>query len=306
MKSSATPRANAPTRPRITWASSPATRTCGSAEERQVVVSLVAERGLARGPGARLRPHRRTCESHPYGKAVVGFFITGNDDGQFVVHYHDHSEPTQRAFPRLAGEEVWGPPPVERCLENQLHQLHPDQCSAQKWPSTFTHYAPGPQPDFREFKERNPWEVRERLAAHSNARSGGRWSSWPTPLPITTPSRMPALGRRGNAADYAHRRNGFPIAFNPVCAADVATSSSSPNWTCAPIPARRGHAARLSANGPACRKPPGNGGAFIGKWRASPWRTITPTGTTTWPILQRPEVHAQIGAARKVRSAPPD
>ncbi len=40
----------------------------------------------------------------PYGKAVVGFFITGGDDGQFVIHYHDHSEPTQRAFnPPTAG-----------------------------------------------------------------------------------------------------------------------------------------------------------------------------------------------------------
>jgi hypothetical protein len=59
----------------------------------------------------RIAEHVKTS---PYGKAVVGFFITGNDDGQFVVHYHDHSEPTQQAFRRwlLGSLGAPAPPPA--------------------------------------------------------------------------------------------------------------------------------------------------------------------------------------------------
>lgn len=161
-------------------------------------------------------------QTSPYGKAVVGFFIYGNDDGQFVVHYHDHSEPTQWAFRAWLDQKYGSLDRLNTVWKTSFTNASQIQVPAREWPSEFTHYAPGPQPDFREFKERNPWEVRERLAA-ALKRAIGR------PVVVMAYASpyyhafvdCPHLDAIGMQPDYAHRRNGFPIAFNPLCADDV-------------------------------------------------------------------------------------
>jgi hypothetical protein len=249
---------------------------------------------------ARIAKHVRTS---PYGKAVVGFFVTGGDDGQFVIHYHDHSEPTQRAFRAWLMKKYGGLSQLNAVWRTAFTNLSDVKVPAQEWPATFTHYAPGPQPDFREFKERHPWEVRERLAA-ALKRSIGRpvlGMAYAAPYYHAFPD-CPNLDGVGMQPDYAHRRNGFPIAFNPLCADDVGNkllfteldlrSNTGEAWGCSEV---------------------------FREWVSAPktaqeWRQIhrkvagasLANGYADWyydmgQYFNDPEVHAEIGAVRKVR-----
>ena len=239
----------------------------------------------------------------PYGKAVVGFFITGNDDGQFVVHYHDNSEPAQRAFRAWLEKKYGGLHQLNAVWKTAFTNLSEVKVPAQEWPSTFTHYAPGPQPDFREFKERNPWEVRERLAAALKLAIGRPVVVMAYAAPYYHAFMdCPHLDAVGMQPDYAHRRNGFPIAYNPLCADDVGNkflfteldlrSNSGEAW-----PASEVYREWVSA-----------------PKTAEEWRRIhrkvsgfsLANGYADWyydmgQYFNDPEVHAEIGSARKVR-----
>ncbi len=249
---------------------------------------------------ARIAEHVKTS---PYGKAVVGFFITGGDDGQFVIHYHDHSEPTQRAFRAWLESKYGGLSQLNAVWKTALTNFSEIKVPAQEWPSAFTHYAPGPQPDFREFKERNPWEVRERLAA-ALKRTLGRpvvVMAYAAPYYHTFPA-CPHLDAVGMQPDYAHRRNGFPIAFNPLCADDVGNkllfteldlrSNTGEAW-----PASEVYREWVSAPKTA------------GEWRHIHRKVAgisLANGYADWyydmgQYFNDPEVHAEIGAVRKVR-----
>ena len=167
----------------------------------------------------RIAEHIKTSA---YGKAVVGFFITGNDDGQFVVHYHDHSEPAQQAFRTWLNGKYGTLENLNAVWKTGFTNLAQVQVPPQEWRSDITHYAPGPQPDFREFKERNPWEVRERLAAALKRAMGRPVVAMAYAAPYYHALvDCPHLDAVGMQADYAHRRNGYPIGFNSVCADDV-------------------------------------------------------------------------------------
>jgi hypothetical protein len=161
-------------------------------------------------------------KNSPYGKAVVGFFITGHDDGQFVVHYHDHSEPTQRAFRAWLKQKYGGLDRLNAVWQTGHQDWTDIKVPAQQWRSDITHYAPRPQPDFRDFKERNPWEVRERLAAALKHAIGRPVVVLAYAAPYYHAFvECPHLDGVGMQPDYAHRRNGFPLSFYPVCADDV-------------------------------------------------------------------------------------
>jgi hypothetical protein len=242
-------------------------------------------------------------KASPYGRAVVGFFVTGNDDGQFVVHYHDQSEPTQRAFRAWLEKKYGDLGQLNAVWNTSFTNFGQVKVPAQEWRSDITHYAPGPTPDFREFKERNPWEVRERLATVLK-RTAGR------PVVVMAYAApyyhafmdCPHLDAVGMQPDYAHRRNGFPIAFNPVCADDVGNkllfteldlrSNTGEAWPCSEV---------------------------IREWTsvtktAEEWRRIhrkvagisLANGYADWyydmgQYFNDPEVHAEIGVVRRVR-----
>jgi hypothetical protein len=161
-------------------------------------------------------------KTSPYGKAVVGFFVTGRDDGQFVVHYNDHSNPTERSFRSYLESRY---KTIDR-LNAAWKTAHPSFESitvpAQSWDSGRTHYEPGPEPEFRAFRARDPWAVRDRLAA-ALKRGIGR----PAVVLAYAAPYHPAfadcayLDGVGMQPDYAHRRPSFSVAYNPVSADDV-------------------------------------------------------------------------------------
>ncbi len=163
---------------------------------------------------ARIAEHVRTS---PLGKSVVGFFITGNDDGQFVVHYHDHSPPTQRAFREWLRQRYGSVQQLNAVWKSEYADFDSIQVPEQEWRQDITHYAPGPQPDFRLFKQRDTWRVRERLAAVLK-----RAIDRPVVvLAYAAPyhhafADSPSIDAVGMQPDYAHRRPGFPLAFNPL------------------------------------------------------------------------------------------
>ena len=168
---------------------------------------------------ARIAEH---VKSSPYGKAVVGFFITGNDDGQFVVHYNDHSEPAQRAFRTWLMTKYGSLARLNSVWKTDFSNIIEITVPEQEWPDDITHYAPGPQPDFRIFRERNPWEVRELLAKALKKNIGKQVVVMTYAAPYCSAFVDCAdLDAVGMQPDYAHRRNGFPLSFNPICADDV-------------------------------------------------------------------------------------
>jgi hypothetical protein len=110
--------------------------------------------------------------------------------------------------------EVWRAD-LERVFSRIAAHLKESACGK-------SHYAPGPTPDSREFRERDPWAVRERLAAAVK-----RAIARPViVLAYAAPCYhalvdCPHRDGVGMQPDYAQRRNGFPIAFNSVCADDM-------------------------------------------------------------------------------------
>ena len=250
----------------------------------------------------RIAEHVKTS---PYGKAVVGFFITGNEDGQFVVPYHDHSEPTQRAFRAWLEKKYGSLDQLNAVWKTNFTNINQIKVPTQEWRSDMTHYAPGSQPDFREFKERNPWEVRDRLAA-ALKRAVGRpvvVMAYAAPY-YHAFGECPHLDAVGMQPDYAHRRNGFPIAFNPVCADDVGNKLL---FTELDLRSNTGEAWESSE--------------VFREWTSVPktteeWRRIhrkvsgfsLANGYADWyydmgQYFNDPEVHTEIGAVRKVREA---
>ncbi len=162
----------------------------------------------------RIAQHVRASE---LGKSVVGFFITGHDDGQFVVNYHDHSLPTQRAFRAWLQQRYGALAQLNAAWKSSYGSFDEIQVPVQEWRQDITHYAPGPQPDFRLFKQRDTWRVRERLAA-ALKRAIGRSV---VVLVYAAPYHhafvdSPSIDAVGMQPDYAQRRPGFPLAFNPL------------------------------------------------------------------------------------------
>jgi hypothetical protein len=168
---------------------------------------------------AKIADHVRTS---PLGKAVVGFFITAPDDGQFVVHYHDHSPATQRAFCGWLRTRYGTIEQLNAVWRTSHTDFDDIRVPAQEWRDDITHYAPGAQPDFRLFKDRDTWRVRERLAAALK-----RAIDRPVVvMAYAAPYHHAFLESQfidavGMQPDYAHRRPGFPLAFNPIASSAV-------------------------------------------------------------------------------------
>jgi hypothetical protein len=218
--------------------------------------------------------------------------------------YHDHAEPTQRAFRAWLEKKYGGLSQLNAVWKTSFTNASQIEVPAQEWHSDITHYAPGPLPYFREFKERNPWEVRERLAA-ALKRAVGR------PVVVMAYAapyyhafvECPHLDAVGMQPDYAHRRNGFPIAFNPLCADDLGNKLL---FTELDLRSNTGEAWPSSE--------------VFREWTSVPktaeqWRRIhrkvagvsLANGYADWyydmsQYFNDPDVHAEIGAVRKVRA----
>jgi hypothetical protein len=105
-------------------------------------------------------------KTQPYAKAVAGFFITGGNDGQFVVHFHDHSEPSQKAFRAYVEQKYGSINSLNTSWKTNFAGFGEVQVPNRQeiWDTPTTYLAPGAAADYRVFTWRDTYQVREEMA----------------------------------------------------------------------------------------------------------------------------------------------
>src|SRR5690606_16300185 len=102
-----------------------------------------------------------------YGKAVVGFFISGGQDLRFDPFFYDYSQSSESTFRAWALEKygtvanvakAWNQPLTSA---DQIKVPHFDQ---QKMETIPPYQNPGPLLDYREFKDQGSWSLRDGYA----------------------------------------------------------------------------------------------------------------------------------------------
>lgn len=103
----------------------------------------------------------------PYGKAVVGFFVTGGHDGRFMPFFYDHSPAGQASFRAWALKKYGSVEKVaaawnqKLATEQDIKVPTPDQ---HKLEDLAPYATAGALSDYREFREAGSWDLRDGYA----------------------------------------------------------------------------------------------------------------------------------------------
>lgn len=107
-------------------------------------------------------------KNSPYGKAVIGFYISGGHDGRFATAFNDYSEPSESTFRAWILKKYGSVQSVAAAWNQPLasaQDIHIPPVDEQNMESGGTPYLnPGPLQDYREFKEQGSWDLRDGYA----------------------------------------------------------------------------------------------------------------------------------------------
>jgi len=102
-----------------------------------------------------------------YGKAVVGFFISGGQDLRFDPFFYDYSKPSERTFREWTLKKYGSVENVAKAWNQPLtspEQIKVPHFEAQQMEALKPYQTSGPLLDYREFKDEGSWSLRDGYA----------------------------------------------------------------------------------------------------------------------------------------------
>lgn len=106
-------------------------------------------------------------KSSVYGKAVVGFFISGGQDLRFDPFFYDYSKPSQRSFREWTLKKYGTMENVAKAWKQPLtspEQIKVPRFATHRVEELAPYQTPGPLLDYREFKDEGSWSLRDGYA----------------------------------------------------------------------------------------------------------------------------------------------
>ncbi len=102
-----------------------------------------------------------------YGKAVVGFFVSGGQDLRFDPFFYDYSKPSERTFREWTLKKYGTIENVAKAWKQPLtapDQIKVPQFQAHQVEDLAPYQTTGPLMDYREFKDEGTWSLRDGYA----------------------------------------------------------------------------------------------------------------------------------------------
>jgi hypothetical protein len=161
-------------------------------------------------------------KSSPYGKAVAGFNLSGRDDAQFITHYIDYSEPSKRAFIEFLKGKYGSIGKLNSVWNTSLASFKDVSMPKDERTMQYTHRTPGPLPDYKYFREKETWKVRERLAGALKKSIGRPVVVFSYSAPYNSAfSDCKYMDCVGVIPDYPNRNVGYVTAHQPVSTSEI-------------------------------------------------------------------------------------
>jgi hypothetical protein len=157
-----------------------------------------------------------------YGKPVVGFFITAGDDGQLVQHYTDYSQPAHTKFRAFLGSKYGSIETLNHAWNTRYSSFEEIMVPDETAGNSQTFIANFAEADYRYFKWRDTWLLRDRLARALEENIGKPVITASYAAPIRSHfAACSYLDIAGSQPGYAGRRPGYVGIYYPVAASEL-------------------------------------------------------------------------------------
>jgi hypothetical protein len=128
-----------------------------------------------RDSGAALTSIAQHLKTSPYGKSVVGFFISGGQDLRFDPFFYDYSRPSQESFRAWTLKKYGTVEKVAAAWKQPIRtpaEIVVPPFNTQKMEDGAPYQNPGALLDYREFKDEGTWSLRDGYAGVLKAAIG--------------------------------------------------------------------------------------------------------------------------------------
>lgn len=172
--------------------------------------------------GAAVAAVGRHLKDSPLGKCVAGFFITGGHDGQFInSHFVDASAPATAAFQAWCRSHYHTIEGIAAAWKQPLHSWEniaiPTADPFGDQEAKPPYLDPGPEADYREFREDATWQLRDYFAGVAKQSIGKPVIAlcYGSP-PSSAFLRANNLDGCGSMAYYPYRVPGYATGWKPL------------------------------------------------------------------------------------------
>lgn len=154
-----------------------------------------------------------------YGKAVVGFFISGGQDLRFDPFFYDYSKPSESTFRAWVLQKYGNVANVAKAWNQPL--TSPDQIVVPQFNNQFMeaqkpYNNPGPLLDYREFKDEGTWSLRDGYAKTLKENIGKPVVALSYDAPVSQNFLSTKyLDGAGDMTYYPYRNNGYALGWLP-------------------------------------------------------------------------------------------
>jgi len=154
-----------------------------------------------------------------YGKAVVGFFISGGQDLRFDPFFYDYSKPSESTFRAWVLQKYGSVANVAKAWNQTL--TSPDQIvvphfDQQTMEAGTPYQNPGPLLDYREFKDEGTWSLRDGYAKALKENIGKPVVALSYDAPVSQNFLATKyLDGAGDMTYYPYRNPGYALGWLP-------------------------------------------------------------------------------------------
>lgn len=170
--------------------------------------------------GAALAAIAEHLKSSVYGKAVVGFFISGGHDGRFATtNFYDYSAPSERTFRDWALQKYGTVENVAKAWDQELKTANDIKIpifDQGKMEDGTPYVKSGSLQDYREFKEKGTWDLRDGYAKAVKEAIGKPVVALSYNAPISKDFlHTKYLDASGDMSYYPYRNPGYALSWLP-------------------------------------------------------------------------------------------
>lgn len=155
----------------------------------------------------------------PYGKAVIGFFITGGHDGRFTPFFYDYSPASQASFRAWVLKKYGSVEKVAAAWKQPLasaQEITVPTFDQHKMEELVPYQTPGALLDYREFREAGSWDLRDGYAGTLKQAIGKPVVALSYNAPVNENFlRTKHLDASGDMTYYPYRNPGYSLAWLP-------------------------------------------------------------------------------------------
>jgi hypothetical protein len=170
-----------------------------------------------RDSSAALAAIAQHLKTSPYGKSVVGFFISGGQDLRFDSFFYDYSKPSQDSFRAWALKKYGTVEKVAAAWKQPIttpEQIVVPPFNTQKMEDGAPYQNPGALLDYREFKEEGSWELRDGYAGVLKAAIGKPVVTLSYNAPVSENFlKTRYLDASGDMSYYPYRNPGYALGW---------------------------------------------------------------------------------------------